>query len=251
MGIKAQLGRVRRNVLTAMHRRPALLGDRGPIISFTFDDFPRTALTAGGEILKAHGLRGTYYTALGLMNGANHLGEQFRREDLDTLLRDGHELASHTFHHVSCRKMSAARFKDEVEQGRRALEKAAGLACVGSFAFPFGDVTLGAKRLAGPAVTSSRGIWGGLNGPDADLNLLRANSLYGDVGGVGSVQELIEENQRTRGWLIFYTHDVRSAPSRYGCTPELLKFAVSLASQQKARILTVAEVVKELTAPRS
>ena len=72
-------------------------------MSFCFDDFPRTAYTVGGAILKNFGARGTYYAAMGMMNTNNDLGDQFTREDLDCLLADGHELASHTFSHISCR----------------------------------------------------------------------------------------------------------------------------------------------------
>jgi peptidoglycan/xylan/chitin deacetylase (PgdA/CDA1 family) len=248
MSIKAQVGVMRRKLLASMHPRRVSLGDRGPIISFTFDDFPRTALTVGGHILRTYGLRGTYYVAMGLMNDINHLGDQFRRDDLDVLLREGHELASHTFGHVSCRSVSCSTFSDEVEKGRRAIREITGLEESGNFAFPFGEVTLSAKRAVGQKVTSSRGIWSGVNGPDVDLNLLRANSLYGDCANSAAVRELILENERLKGWLIFYSHDVRSTPSRFGCTPELLEFAVLFASQRCARILTVAEVVAELVA---
>jgi len=100
----------------------------------------------------------------------------------------------------------------------------------------------------GQDVVSSRGIVSGLNGPLADLNLLRANSLYGDLDTCAKVRELIIENEWRKSWLIFYSHDVSPIPSPYGCTPQLLQFTVSFASQGCARILTVAEVLSELTA---
>jgi hypothetical protein len=83
-----------------------------------------------------------------------------------------------------------------------------------------------------------------------DLNLLRANSLYGDESRSDQVRDLILENCRRKSWLIFYTHDVQPAPSRFGCTPGILEFAVSFASQQGVRILTVAEVVADLVSSR-
>jgi len=248
MNVRAQLGLLRRQLLSSVYSRRVLLGTRGPIVSFTFDDFPRTALTVGGRILKSYGIRGTYYAAIGLMNKSNELGEQFRREDLDTLLGDGHELASHTFSHVSCRSVSCSKFRREVEKGRRAIEELTGRSDSGNFAFPFGEITLNGKRTVGPDVASSRGIWNGLNGPEVDLNLLLANSLYGDRDECAQVQELILDNERRRSWLIFYSHDVHHTPSRFGCTPALLEFAVSLASHRSARILTVAEVIAELVA---
>lgn len=237
--------------MSSAFSRRASLGTRGPIVSFTFDDFPRTALTVGGQILNSHGCSGTYYVAIGLMSAANHLGDQFRPGDLDTLLRNGHELASHTFGHVSCRSVSGLVFRREIEKGRCAIEEITGRRDSGNFAFPFGDVTLSAKRLAGQSAVSSRGNWRGLNGPTVDLNLLRANSLYGDCEKCAQVEDLILENERRRSWLIFYSHDVCSAPSQFGCTPQLLEFAVSFALKRGARILTVAEVVTELTARAS
>ena len=246
MTLRAQLGLLRRQLLSSVYSRRVLLGTGGPIVSFTFDDFPRTALTVGGHILKSYGVRGTYYAAVGLMNMSSDLGEQFRRQDLDALLADGHELASHTFSHVSCRSVSCYKFRKEVEKGRRAILETTGQSDSGNFAFPFGEVTLNAKRTVGADVASCRSIWQGLNGPECDLNLLRANSLYGDHDKSAQVQELILDNERRKSWLIFYSHDVQHTPSRFGCTPGLLEFAVWFASRQSARILTVSEVVTEL-----
>src|ERR1700722_2225112 len=248
MNARMQLGRLRRQFLSSLYTRRSRLSHEGPIVSFTFDDFPRSALTAGGRILKSHGARGTYYAAVGLMNTVNHLGEQFRREDLDTLLSDGHELASHTFSHVSCRSVSCSKFQKDVREGRRAIEELTGRADWGNFAFPFGEITLKAKKARGAEMASCRSIWQGLNGPEVDLNLLRAKSLYGDLNKAAEeLRELVLENGRQKTWLIFYSHDIREVPSPFGCTPELLEFVVSCARDSGARIMTVAEVVAGLS----
>lgn len=246
MRIRSQLGSLRRRVISCVSSRRVPLGNRGPVVSFCFDDFPRTALTAGGRILKSLGVAGSYYVAAGLMNKVNDLGEQFHREDLDAALSDGHELASHTFSHVSCRSVSTSTFLKDVKRGRQAIEQLTGRADFGNFAFPFGDFTLKAKRLVAADAVSCRSTWKGFNGPDVDLNLLRANSLYGGRDECALVRELILDNERKKSWLIFYSHDVQDTPSRFGCTPALLEFAVSCALQTSARILTVAEVVANL-----
>jgi peptidoglycan/xylan/chitin deacetylase (PgdA/CDA1 family) len=223
-----------------------LLGNRGPIVSFCFDDFPRTALTTGGRILRSLGVAGSYYVAAGLMNKVNDLGKQFHREDLEGVLADGHELASHTFSHISCRSVAPSTFLADVQKGRQAIEQLTGRPDSGNFAFPFGDFTLNAKRLVGADAASCRSTWKGFNGPDVDLNLLRANSLYGGRDECALVRKLILDNERKKSWLIFYSHDVQDTPSRFGCTPALLEFAVSCALQTSTRILTVAEVVANL-----
>jgi peptidoglycan/xylan/chitin deacetylase (PgdA/CDA1 family) len=248
--VRSLLGGVRRRALSSLYRCPISLGDRGPLVSFSFDDFPRTALTMGGAILERYGARGTYYAALGLMNTSNELGDQFRSEDLNLLLERGHELGSHTFTHISGRAVSCEKFCDDVQQGMAAIEQSTG-AAARNFAYPFGAVTFASKRALDPRIaesclTSARSIVPGCNGPEVDLNLLRANSLYGSVDRARRIEALIAENAARKAWLIFYTHDVRSNPSPYGCTPQLLEAAISSASQSGARIVTVQEVLAEL-----
>jgi peptidoglycan/xylan/chitin deacetylase (PgdA/CDA1 family) len=249
MSLRSQLGSVKRHVLGSLYSRCVPLGNRGPIVSFSFDDFPRSAYAVGGAILKGCGVRGTYYTAIGLMNSANELGEQFRRDDLEALVEDGHELASHTFSHISCRSVSSSAFLEDVEKGRTAICRLTGRLDSGNFAFPFGDFTLSVRKLLSSQLRSCRSTWGGLNGPEIDLSLLRANSLYGDFDQAEMAKRLIVENEKRSSWLIFYSHDIRSKPSRFGCTPYLLEAVVSFAVQRGCRIMTVAEVLAELSLP--
>jgi peptidoglycan/xylan/chitin deacetylase (PgdA/CDA1 family) len=248
MGLRSHLGAVRRHFLSSVYARSAKLGNRGPIVSFSFDDFPRTAYTVGGRILQEFGVRGTYYAALGLMNTSNDLGEQFHLEDLHLLTEEGHELASHTFSHVSCRKTSLAEFRQDVNKGREAIRNTTGLLDSGNFAYPYGAATFRAKKALGHEMISCRGTCGGINGPEIDLNLLRANSLYGDADQFVRMERLMMRNEQEKGWLIFYSHDVRPQPSRFGCTPSLLTAVVSCAAERGSRILTIAEVLREIPA---
>jgi peptidoglycan/xylan/chitin deacetylase (PgdA/CDA1 family) len=245
VSVRSGLGEVRRRVLGSLYRRDVPLGNHGPIVSFSFDDFPRTAYSAGGAILEQFGARGTYYAAMALMNTTNELGDQFRSSDLDSLLEKGHELASHTFDHLSSRAISSAAFRADVEKGKAAVEAVTGIAPQ-NFAYPFGHVTLRAKRTLETTLTSARSVIRGFNGPDVDLNLLRANSLYGGLEQASRAEELILENKNRKTWLIFYTHDVRRNPSAFGCTPALLESAVSCAILAGCKILTVGEALLEI-----
>ena len=95
-------------------------------------------------------------------------------------------------------------------------------------------------------MASCRSIWDGLNGPDVDLSLLRANSIYGDDNQAETAKQLILQNEKQKSWLIFYTHDVRPNPSRFGCAPAVLEAVVSFACRSGARIMTVADVLAEM-----
>ncbi len=241
------LGEVRQFLLRSVYRRLRSIELQQPVVSFCFDDFPRTAYSAGGEILKSLGVRGTYYASLKLMNTTNELGPQLTQDDLESLLSDGHDLGSHTFSHWSSRRVSFDDFERNVLQGRDAVRRMTGSDEVDNFAYPYGHVTLASKKRLTAEFSSCRGIYPGINGPEVDLNLLRANSLYGDTDQLARAEFLLSENARRAGWLIFYTHDVQRTPSTFGCTPSLLDNVVALTLEKGLRILTVGEVVRRFT----
>jgi peptidoglycan/xylan/chitin deacetylase (PgdA/CDA1 family) len=245
MTLRSQIGEIHRAVVSSFYCRQVPLGQRGPIITFTFDDFPRTAFKIGAPILESFGIRGTYYVAMSLINTQNDLGEQFRGEDLCSLVTRQHEIANHTFSHVSARRVGFDAFRKDVQRGYQAIQEIMGITPSGNFAYPYGEATLLAKKKLGPALTSARGTCRGLNGPYLDLNLLRANSLYGDIDRADVAKKLILQNEAQRLWLIFYSHDVSRTPSPYGCTPKLLESICSFASAHGARFMTVSEVIRE------
>ena len=242
MTLRSRLGILRSQLLCSVYTRPVPLGNQGPVVSFCFDDFPRTAYTAGGAILKSFGVRGTYYAALGLMNTTNDLGDQLKQEDIDSLLANGHELGCHTFSHISCRNVPLKSFESDVLKGRKTIRKLTGYDPA-NFAYPFGHVSVNSKRIISAQMNSCRGIYGGINQPLADLNLLRANSLYGDVDNFDQVESLLFETVNRRGWLIFYTHDVRRDPSPFGCTPALLDQTIALAEKKGFLIAPVKDAI--------
>ena len=99
------------------------MANRTPMISFTFDDFPRSALYSGGDILQEFGLAATYYTSLGLINTDGPVGRIFSDEDLGEALRRGHELGCHTFDHCHAWDTDPGTFEDSVLKNRQALSR--------------------------------------------------------------------------------------------------------------------------------
>lgn len=243
-------GAIRRIALPNWKARKVLLRLPQALISFTFDDFPRSALISAGAILQRYQARGTYYTALGLMGISNHEGEHFHMRDLHDLQRDGHELGSHTYSHISALKTPVEQFRGDAVRGDAELAALRGNTVPGNFAYPFGDVGFTSKPAVGEKMRSCRGIRGGINAPAADLNLLKANSIYSKTFDPNSIQQLIAENKRRHGWLIFYTHDVRENPSDFGCTLSEFESVVQAASQSGATILTIAQALNAIEAAK-
>ena len=234
---------LRFKLLSSFNRRLVPTGTHGPFVTFTFDDFPRTALTVGGSIIEGCRGRATYYAAMGLMGQKSENGEYFQSSDLQHLVHRGHELANHTFSHLSAWKASPTQFLIDVEQCDVAMREALKSEASSNFAYPFGCGTLMAKRMLGTRMDSCRGACAGLNGPDVDLNWLKANCLYGGMEQFEAAKRLIQKNERQRKWLIFCTHDVSTRPSRFGCTPDLLYNVATWAAAHSAAIMTIRDVI--------
>jgi peptidoglycan/xylan/chitin deacetylase (PgdA/CDA1 family) len=94
-----------------------------PMISFTFDDFPRSALLTAGTILHERGFAGTYYASFGLMGRKGPTGEIFAREDLDELVRQQHELACHTYDHYDSWDTAPLEFEASIVRNQRAISE--------------------------------------------------------------------------------------------------------------------------------
>lgn len=238
------LKKIRWRLLEKINRRDFNLPQSGPIVSFTFDDFPQSALRIGGKILKDYGICGTYYASMGLMGQEYSTGNQFTAEDISNLIDEGHELGCHTYSHISCRT-SFKKFYADAIKGMEAVSEIIGKETLQSFSYPQGHVNFQSKQWIGKQFLSCRGIFPGVNKSPVDLNLLRANSLYTWEFDVESINRLFEENVQSNGWLIFYTHDISDTPSEYGCKPGEFEKVVDLAVKKRNNILPVNKVLSD------
>jgi peptidoglycan/xylan/chitin deacetylase (PgdA/CDA1 family) len=225
--------------------RPARINWPGGVVSFTFDDFPRSAWVNGGAILEKYDRRGTYYTAMGLAGTASNLGPMFTFDDLRAAHAQGHEIACHTFSHRDCARVPAAEIAREIDKNTDALSQALGGAAVANFAYPFGGVSQSAKHALARRFASCRGTGRGLIRGTADLADLPGTSLYSQNFDRDQLCQLIEDAQAENAWLIFYTHDVAEEPSPFGCTPAQFQSIVAYAAENTA-VLPVRDVLAGL-----
>ena len=238
--------RLAREIGGFLRARPARIAWPGGVVSFTFDDFPRSAWTLGGAILEQHDRRGTYYAAMGLAGTASRLGPMFALDDLRAAHAHGHEIACHTFSHRDCARAAAPAIAAEIDANTAALSRALGGAAVTDFAYPFGGVSQAAKHALARRFTSCRGTGRGLNRGTADLADLASTSLYSRDFDRDGLCRLIEDAQAEGAWLIFYTHDVADDPSPFGCTPAQFHSIVAYAAEN-ATVLPVRDVLAGLS----
>lgn len=217
-----------------------------PLISFTFDDFPRSALLAGGKILRERGLAGTYYVALGLLGTEGPSGRLCDVNDLTAALAEGHELGSHTYSHSHSWNTASEAFEDSVIKNRAALESLIPHATFKSFSFPISEPRPLTKRNTAKHFLTCRAGGQTFNSGTADLNQLRCYFLEQSRGNLQAVTNMIDKNREARGWLVFGTHDVAENPSPFGCTPSFFTAVVEYSIRSGAHILPVVDAFSAL-----
>ncbi len=242
-------GRCQRSMAAAFGRRNCRMINSVPLITFTFDDFPRSALYAGGAILEDAGAAATYYASFGLMGTQAPAGAIFVRDELPRLLQGGHELGCHTFSHCHAYRSSAAHFDASITENQKALHAILPNTGFATLSYPIATPRVSTKRRSGARFRACRGGGQRFNLGAIDLNLLQACFLEQCGGNLDVVQVLIDANARARGWLIFATHDVANIPSRFGCTPSFFSEVVRRSRASGARILTMSRALDAIGAP--
>ena len=235
-----------RVVARSFARRPATISAETAIISFTFDDFPRSALLTGGAILESFGLAGTYYASLGLMGRHAPTGAIFLPGDLKVLLERGHELGCHTFNHCDAADTPADVFENAVIRNRQALSELVPEASFKTLSYPISMPRAGTKRRMSKYFACCRCGGQTFNVGTVDLDYLSAFFLEKSRDNPEVIKDLIGQNQRARGWLILATHDVCEDPTPWGCTPGFFEEIVRYAVNSGARILPVYQAYEAL-----
>ncbi len=232
-----------------LFRKNFTIQTQSPLISFTFDDFPRSALLTGGAILNRFGLSGTYYASLGLLGTEAPTGPIATADDLRSAHEQGHELGCHTFVHCDPWKTSPQQYEASIIENRVALSRVVPGAAFRSFAYPIASPRPMAKAMVARHFLCCRGGGQTINVGTADLNRLSAYFLEKSRHEIQAVKDVIDQNRLRCGWLIFATHDISDNPTPYGCTPAFFNEVVQYAVSSGGRILPVVSALKELAAP--
>jgi peptidoglycan/xylan/chitin deacetylase (PgdA/CDA1 family) len=239
-------GRYQRTASQKLARREVTMQNDRALISFTFDDFPRSALFAGGALLEHYGVAGTYYASLGLMEKAAPTGEIFRRSDLAILLDQGHELGCHTFAHCHAYDTSADEFERSILDNRHTLHRVAPEARFETMSYPISCPRPGTKRRCAKYFSACRAGGQTLNAGTIDLNHLSAFFIEQSRDNPEAITRIIDQTCRVRGWLILATHDVCDDPTAYGCTPDLFELILRYAVESSAFVVPVREALQHL-----
>jgi len=235
-----------RYVRTSLFAKTVKMRNRRAIVSFSFDDFPRSAVLNGARLLEKNGVRGTFYLTGSYCGQIVDSIPQYHVEDLVSLEEKGHEIGCHTYTHPRVSMLSADELNEEINRNAQfAAGHLPGIQ-LKTFAYPFGDVSFAATMRLQSKFAGCRSSEPGLNIERADLGRLRSVRLYNRLMSNEDISNVIKEAVSSNAWLIFYTHDVAETPSNFGCTPLLFENAVKLAISTEAQVCPIDTAIKIL-----
>lgn len=220
------------------------LSNAAPMVTFTFDDLPRSAATLGADILESYGARGTFYVSGGLVGLDARFWSTGSADDVVSLHRRGHEVGCHTFSHRRACDLDEGSLAAEIARNRTYLHSLDPTMPVETFAYPFGYGSFARKHQLRSEFLTCRSIMPGVNSGEVDLQFLRAVPLIDRQMSRERIDAAFGEAANTNGWLIFYSHDVADAPSLYGCSPDLMTYALEAAARRNVPVLTMAEAFR-------
>ncbi len=207
------------------------------VFSLSFDDIPASAWTEAGPVLEQHGIKATYYVCGGLAGGVNMDRDQFRVEHLQALHAAGHEVGCHTFGHTSALRMSGEALRLSLDANAAWVAERLNGYRMTTFAWPFGDATVGAKRVVRERFALGRSVRDGVNAGRADRGLIKSIGLESRRLPHYDLEALMAEAAASKGWLTAYGHDVSDRPTDYGCTVDDLDRVLRLAKAAGLEVL--------------
>lgn len=228
-----RLARERRNVGTAV-----------PIVSFTFDDVPDSALDQGAAILEKHGARGTFYIAGGLSGRKEADRTLITLEGCRELLARGHEIGCHT--HAHRRVRDIRRFGEDLDRNADYLRSAGVSTPARNFAFPYNAAWPLVRPELRRRYRTCRAAGEAINREAVDPLMLKAVEIRQPEQHARELTRWIDDVADRPGWLIFFTHDITPRPTPYGCTPETFDHLVRYAVGSGCRVLSVDQALDEI-----
>ena len=237
-----QIDQMRRRAARYLDVEAVEIAPAKGVFSLSFDDIPASAWTEAGPILAGHGVKATYYVCGGLAGGRNMDRDQFEVEHLQALYAAGHEVGCHTFGHTSALRMDAEALRLSLDANAAWVAERLDGYRMTTFAWPFGDATVGAKGVVRERFALGRGVRDGINVGREDRALIKSIGLESRRLPVYDLEGLMAETAERRGWLTAYGHDVSDRPTDYGCTPDDLDRVLRAAKAAGLEVRPVAEV---------
>ncbi|WP_042775990.1 polysaccharide deacetylase family protein [Sinorhizobium fredii] len=242
--IGALIDRLANRAIWRLARARRTLETELPLVSFTFDDVPDSALHEGAAVLERYDVRGTFYIAGGLAGRVEKDRTLISPEGCAELLGRGHEIGCHTFAHQRVR--SAGRLAADLDRNAEYLTSVGVAPPARNFAFRSHYAWPLARPELRRRYRSCRAGGETINRGSVDPLMLKAVEIRQPEQHAQTLTRWIDEVVGEPGWLIFFTHDIAPRPTPYGCTPETFDNLVRYAVEKGCRVLPVDQALDRI-----
>jgi peptidoglycan/xylan/chitin deacetylase (PgdA/CDA1 family) len=205
-----------------------------PIVSFTFDDVPDSALNAGAAILEAHGVRGTFYVSGGLAGRVEPDRTLIDAAGCKELAARGHEIGCHTYSHQDLRHVDGSFLSANLARNECYLNAIDPRSGRRNFAYPYSSGSFGKRAMLADAFRTCRAGGEAINRGPTDPTFLQSVATRQPQGCMW-IDALVADP----GWLLFVGHDISPTPTPYGCTLPVFERLVGHAVERGCRVVTV------------
>jgi len=225
-----------------MHSRKVCINFTEPVVSFTFDDVPRSAVVNGESILRKYNFSGTYYIAVEHMRRHGFDFDQADCRLLQQIVECGGELGSHTYSHLHFFRSNREEIISDLEKNQEVIENFLPGYKFEHFSYPFGEQSSAGRAIIKNRFKSGRSVYDGINVDETDLNCLKGVRLYESIVPEKIIDK-INKAIEAKAWIIFYTHDVEPNPSKYGCSPAYFEAIVKYCFEKNLKVLPINRVL--------
>ncbi len=212
------------------------------IVSFTFDDAPKSVVTIGLPILESADYTATVYIA----TNNTKISEYMDWSDIALLAKKGWEIGAHTLTHPNLTTLSDDEITRELETSNREL--AAHGYPLFTFASPFGAYDDRVLAIIKRYYTSHRTAWpNGVNTLTPDPYNIISYGVTHD-SKIEDINNLLSNLQNNGGWVVFQLHHLTkkgdTVIEKYGTN--LLEDIVEQVHAKGMTVLTVSDAIKHL-----
>ena len=178
-------------------------GDKKAACTIGFDDARTSHFQLAAPLLKARDMQGTFYL---------NTKDVHRWSDWNSLSRDGHEIASHTWSHPKCAEISEASLRSELGRAKQyILQNIVGQSDVPSFSYPYGLYNDRVREVVMEYHQSARSSFG-INPPNLngeEFSLVKGIGIYPPFDPqylAGYLAQAVQQG----GWILCYFHSISS-----------------------------------------
>ncbi len=210
-----------------------------PIVTFTFDDFPESALAYGAHVLEQSGARGSFYVSTALLGRDMEHWKVTSTAGVHELHHKNHEIGLHGHVHLPIGIHSAQGLKDDLARNNEILKTIDAGILADNFAYPYGQVNFARKFQLKNLVRSSRTTLSGINCNVIDPQFIRAVLLENASIDHALIDAWLDKAVELNGWLVFVIHDISETPSPFGVSNSLFQYALEGSIRRGLEILTM------------